>query len=200
MRHVAQPQQQQGPVGRGTLSILGQIDYTGRVQPYSVDKIMAEAPRLSAEYRRATGRPLAVGGEIAKHDAVRLLGLSPAPDDAQGYDAVRACHAGDVIRYQIKNRAIFDDKTGQRLGQIKTNNGWDRVLLVLLDEEFEAFEIHEATRNAIAAVSEGAQRSARSKRGSLSVARFKVIGRLVWSHTDRLIPAEQITDASAPCP
>ncbi|MGK0172199.1 MAG: hypothetical protein ACI9W2_003933 [Gammaproteobacteria bacterium] len=200
MRRVAQPQHQRSPVGRGTLSILGQIDYTGRVQPYSVDKIMAEARRLAAEYRRATGRPFAVGGEIAKHDAIRLLGLSPAPDDAQGYDAVRTCDAGDVIRYLIKNRAIFDDKTGQRLGQIKINNSWDRVLLVLLDEEFEAFEIHEATRDAIAVVSEGAQGGARAKRGSLSVARFKVVGRLVWSSTDGLILAEQITDSNALCP
>ena len=149
-------------------------------QVYSVDKLMAEARRLAVEYRRATGRPLAIGGEIAKHDAIRLLDLIPAPGDAVGYDALgQGARSG--VRYQIKNRAIFDGKSGQRIGQIKLGTDWDRVLLVLLDAEFQPFEIYEATRESLAEAFDQASDSPRSKRGPLSVARFKKIAERVWS-------------------
>ena len=54
---------------------------------YRVDKLMSEARKLAAEYRKATGRTLAISGEIAINDAVVQLGLEPAPRDAEGYDA-----------------------------------------------------------------------------------------------------------------
>ncbi len=168
-------------------------------QLYSVDKIMAEARRLAVEYRRATGRPLAIGGEIAKHDAIRLLDLAAAPPDAVGYDAVgQGARAG--IRYQIKNRAIFDGKSGQRIGHIKLGADWDRVLLVLLDAEFEPFVIYEATREAISKTYERAAESARARRGPLSVARFKNIAERVWGveagdeHLTREQKAESTSD------
>lgn len=155
-----------------------EIDYTGRVQVYSVDKLMAEARRLAVEYRRATGRPLAIGGEIGKHDAIRLLGLEPAPPDAVGCDALGK-GARDGLRYQIKSRAMFEGKTGQRIGHINLAQQWDRVLLVLFDAEFLPYEIHEATREHLLEAYDAAGR--RSGRGPLSVARFKHIARRVWS-------------------
>jgi len=40
---------------------------------YDVSKLISETRRLAAEYRKATGKALAVTSEIAKHDACELL-------------------------------------------------------------------------------------------------------------------------------
>src|SRR3569623_922410 len=108
---------------------------------------MAEARRLAREYRLAMGKPLpGISAELAVHDATRLLDLEPAPAGAGGHDAVgRGSRAGR--RIQIKGRTIFDeDKGGQRLGQLKTEQEWDSVVLVLMDDNYESFEIYEAER------------------------------------------------------
>ena len=42
---------------------------------YKLDKLMAETRRLAAEYRRSTGSTLPVSAELAKFDAISLLGL-----------------------------------------------------------------------------------------------------------------------------
>lgn len=148
---------------------------------YSVDKLMSEARRLAADYRRTTGKTLPVTAEIAEHDAIRLLGLEPAPADAVGYDAIH--NEGDEdTRIQIKGRVIFDEnKSGQRIGQIRLNQDWDSIVLVLLDEDYEASEIYEVYRDEIRDLLEELEASRRSKRGAISVARFKIIGRLIWS-------------------
>lgn len=113
---------------------------------YSIDRLVGEARRLAADYRRATGKTLAVTAEIAVQDAIRLLGLKPPEHGAAGYDAIRE-RGGKIERIQVKGRAIFDDsKTGHRLGQLKLEQPWDYVILVLMDENYEPVEIHEADR------------------------------------------------------
>ena len=95
---------------------------------YRVDKLMAEARRLAAEYRRATGKTLAISGEIAISDAINLLGLNPAPADADGYDA-SANLTGGPRRFQIKARVVFDDTNRpHRLGQLRLDRTWDAIL------------------------------------------------------------------------
>ena len=110
---------------------------------YQVDKLMGEARRLAAEYRRATGKTLAISGEIAVSDVIHLLGLEPAPADAEGYDVVRM--RGDVReRLQVKARTVFDDtRRPARLGQLRMDKPWDAALLVLMDDDYEPIEIHE---------------------------------------------------------
>ncbi|MBX9608683.1 MAG: hypothetical protein K2Y51_20860 [Gammaproteobacteria bacterium] len=145
---------------------------------YEIDKLMNEARRLAAEYRRATGKTLAISGEIAISDAIHLLGLEPAPADAEGYDAVRMVD-GRAERLQVKARAVFDDtRRPHRLGQLKLDKPWDAALLVLMDENYEPVEIHEASRAALeAALAEATP----NKRGTVSVGRFRMIGRCLWS-------------------
>lgn len=145
---------------------------------YQIDKLMGEARRLAAEYRRATGKTLAISGEIAISDAITLLGLEQAPRDAEGYDALRAIDGG-VDKLQIKARAVFDDtRRPHRLGQLKLDKDWDAVLLVLMDENYEPVEIHEARRAPLeAALAEATP----NKRGTVSVGRFKMVGRCLWS-------------------
>jgi hypothetical protein len=149
---------------------------------YAVDKLIAEARRIAADYRRATGKTLGgVSGEIAENDAARLLNLEIPKDKPGGYDAI-GHGKREGMRVQIKGRAIFDEKkSGQRIGQLKLEQEWDSVMLVLMDEDFEPYEIYEADRAEIMDAMDEAGKSKRSKRGAMSVARFKNIARLVWT-------------------
>ena len=100
-------------------------------------------------------------------------------DAKGGYDAVDPSRHDK--RIQIKTRTIFDEtKTGQRIGQIRVEQPWDSLLLVLMDEEYEPYEIYEAERDELLEFMDKSS-SSRVKRGALSVARFKIIGRLVWT-------------------
>ena len=158
---------------------------------YSVDKLITEARRLAAEFRRTTGKPLpGVSGEIAEHDAARLLNLNICEDRTAGYDALgEGTRAGK--RIQIKARVIFDEeKSGQRVGQMKLDQDWDSVMLVIMDEDYEPTEIYEAEREDILDVMDEAAKSSRKKRGAMSVARFKIISRLVWTREEGAIDDE----------
>jgi hypothetical protein len=150
--------------------------------PYAVDKLIAQARQLAADYRRTMGKPLpGISSEIAEHDAVRLLQLEGPSGNEAGWDAV---DPESGRRVQIKSRTIFDEsKAGARIGQLKMNQDWDAVLLVLMDENYEPYEIYEALREDLEEVLDGAG-SNRSKRGAMSVARFKVIGELVWDRVN----------------
>jgi hypothetical protein len=143
---------------------------------------MGEARRLAREYRLAMGKPLAgISAELAVHDAMRLMDLEAAPPGVGGYDALGASSSRAGKRIQIKGRAIFDEsKGGQRIGQLKTEQEWDSVMLVLMDDNYDPVEIYEAEREEIMEAVEKSS-SSRSKRGAVSVAKFKIIGRLVWS-------------------
>jgi hypothetical protein len=157
-------------------------------QPYAADKLIAQARILAAEYRRTMGRPLpGISNEIAEHDAVRLLGLEAVNKQGEqvSWDAVEP-ESGK--RIQIKSRTIFDEsKGGERIGQLKMNQEWDAVVLVLMDEEYMPYEIYQAERDELEEYSKKSS-SSRAKRGALSVARFKIIGRLRWDRDNGLDP------------
>ncbi len=158
---------------------------------YSIDKLIAEARRLAAEYRRTTGKPLAgVSSEICLHDAARLLDLEICNPPVGGYDAIgRGPREGK--RIQIKGRAIYNEaRPGQRVGQLKLDQEWDSVVLVLMDAELEPFEIYEAERADIEACLAELDKSRRRNRGAMSVARFRNIGRLVWTREEGVVEEE----------
>lgn len=157
---------------------------------FAVDKLMSEARRLAAEYRRATGKSLGISAEIAKHDACRLLDLEASEDAVGGYDAIgRGNREGQ--RVQIKGRAIFDEsKSGQRIGQLKVEQDWDSVVLVLMDAEFEPVEIYEAERDVVIEALGAGRDTKRSKRGAMSVAKFKAIAQLVWTREEGMLEDE----------
>jgi hypothetical protein len=150
--------------------------------PYAADKLIAQARQLAAEYRRTMGKPLpGISSEIAEHDAVRLLGLEPKTHADAGWDAV---DPDTGQRVQIKSRTIFDEsKSGQRIGQLKVNQEWDAVVLVLMDEDYEPYEIYRAQRDDLMEFVDGSS-SSRAKRGAMSVARFKIVGELVWDRAN----------------
>ena len=154
---------------------------------FAADRLIGQARQLAAEYRRTMGKPLpGISNEIALHDAIRLLRLEPTGDQGAGIDARDP--ARDDKRIQIKSRTIFDEsKSGQRIGQINVDQPWDSVVLVLMDEEYEPYEIYEAERDELLEFMEKSS-SNRARRGALSVARFKIIGRLAWTREDGLEP------------
>ncbi|MEJ2529358.1 MAG: hypothetical protein P8Z39_04570 [Gammaproteobacteria bacterium] len=154
---------------------------------YAEEKLIGQARQLAADYRRTMGKPLpGVSNEIAMHDAMRLLALQPANQNAGGYDAIDP--ERENKRIQIKSRTIFDDNVGnQRIGQIKLEQEWDSVVLVLMDENYEPFEIYEAERDELLEYV-GKSSSNRAKRGALSIARFRIIARLAWTREDGCEP------------
>ncbi|MGB0238652.1 MAG: hypothetical protein ACPG4B_02275 [Cycloclasticus sp.] len=148
--------------------------------PYSVDKLIEQARQLAADFKKMTGKPLpGVSNEIAEHDACKLLALKLHKENSDGYDAIRVSGFGPK-KIQIKARAIFNDNyRGQRLGQLKLDKDWDSVVLVLMDENYQAFDIFEATRGDI--LDNLNNNSNRMKRGAMSVAKFRNIATLVWT-------------------
>ena len=158
---------------------------------YSVEKLIAEARKLAVEFRRTTGKPLpGISGEIAEHDAATFLNLELLKEKPGGYDALGKGRR-DGWRVQIKGRVIFNDsKSGQRIGQLKMEQDWDSVVLVIMDESYETCEIFEAEREAIETAMEGSTSSSRKKRGAMSVAKFKNIANLVWTREDGEIENE----------
>jgi len=148
-------------------------DYTQRLT-----YIAAEAKRLAIEYRKLTGRPLGITGEIGEIEATQLLGLKLAEVRQAGYDAFEPATGA---KYQIKTRCSLEGTSaGQRVGGIKLENDWDKVLLILLDQNFEPLTIHQASREAVTEALRAPGSRARNIRGALAVSKFKSIGQLVW--------------------
>lgn len=143
-----------------------------------VMEILREAKLLAQQYRALTGKPLGITGEVAEYEAARLLNIELTPARHAGYDAVRAA---DGRRYQIKGRCVLPGgKRGGRLGAIDVLKEFDAVLLVLLDENFNARTIYEADRpDVIEALMKPGSR-ARNESNAMSMSLFKRIGREVW--------------------
>lgn len=142
--------------------------------------ILSEAKRLAQEYRRLTGKPLGITGEVAEYEAARILGVTLTPARQAGYDATEEVN-GTLRRLQIKGRCVLEGaKPGQRLGSIRIEKEWDAVLMVLLDANFDAVEMYEAERPAVVDALTAPGSRARNERGAMAVSKFRSIGRLRW--------------------
>ncbi len=147
---------------------------------YAIDKLIEETRRLAAEFRRTTGTMLPVSGEIARYDVSQHLDLELNEDRACGFDAIGR-NKREGQRIQIKSRVIGDSlKSGHRIGQLNLDSNWDLIILSLMDNDFEPTEMYEATREEIIEAISAAE-SNRARRGAISVAKFKIIGRLAWT-------------------
>ena len=147
---------------------------------YSYDKLIEETRKLAAEFRRTTGTMLPVSGEIARHDVSHHLDLELNKENAAGFDAIGK-NEREGLRIQIKSRIVGDCvKSGHRIGQLNPDGNWDLVILSIMDDEYEPLEMYQASREEIIDAVEDAN-SNRKKRGAISVAKFKNIGKLVWT-------------------
>lgn len=148
---------------------------------YSLEKLITETRRLAAEYKRSTGQSLPVSGEIARHDAARILDLTLCEPRVGGVDAT-GNGKREGQRIQIKSRILTQDsKSGARMGQLNPGGDWNTLLLVIMDDEYEPCEIYEAKRDDIMDEVDEAAGNKRAKRGALSVAKFRNISWLIWT-------------------
>jgi hypothetical protein len=117
---------------------------------------------------------------VLQYEAARILGLRLTDARQAGYDAIEE-RDGKKYRLQIKGRCILPNcKPGQRMGSINVEKEFDSVLLVLLDENFEATEIYEADRTAVLGALAVPGSKARNERGTLPISKFRAIGQLRW--------------------
>jgi uncharacterized protein DUF6998 len=145
-----------------------------------VMEILRQTKLLAREYRQLTGKPLGVTGEIAEYEAARILNLQLTPARQAGYDALETA-IGTERRLQVKGRCILEaSKRSQMVPSINIEKEFDAVLLVLLDQDFEAFEIYEADRTPVIATLAAPGSRARNERGAMAVSKFKAIGKLRW--------------------
>jgi hypothetical protein len=149
-------------------------------QQERVMEILRQTKVLAAEYRQLTGKPLGVTGEVAEYEAARILNLQLTPARQAGYDAIETA-SGQIRHLQVKGRCVLErSKRSQTVPAINIRQEFDAVLLVLLDHNFEALEIHEAPRDRVIAVLTAPGSVARNERGAMAVSKFKAVGRLRW--------------------
>ncbi|NQY26270.1 MAG: hypothetical protein HRT92_03735 [Piscirickettsiaceae bacterium] len=148
---------------------------------YSIDKLMHETRQLAARYRQTTGSTLPVTGEISRYDVAKALNLQLTDDQTLGYDAI-GLGDREGLRILIKGRVLFEDsRSTPRIGQLKPDERWDNVVLILFDDNYEAVEMYEATHEDIKAVLKTKSNNSNKKRGAMSIAQFKIISQLVWT-------------------
>lgn len=142
-----------------------------------IEEILEQAKQLAARYKKLTGKPLGITGEIAEFNAAALLDLRLAEARTAGFDAFDK-NGGKV---QIKGRCLPDKPTsGQRLGSIRLDHEWDTVLLVLMSQTFDVLEMWQAERPDIETALLAPGSKARNERGALSISKFKQISVKVW--------------------
>lgn len=142
-----------------------------------VFEILERAKAIAVEYYQVTGKPLGVTAEIGEYIAATTLGLTLAAARTAGFDATDKLDR----RIQIKTRSLpTPSRPKGRVGSIKIDQPWDCVQLVLLAQDFELFAIYEADRHSIEQALALPGSRARNERGSLTIRKFKSIGRKVW--------------------
>lgn len=145
-----------------------------------VMQLLSEAKVLARRFYELTGKPLGITGEVAEYEAARILNLNLEVARTAGYDATEE-RDGKHLRVQIKGRCIL--KRGRpmgRMGSIDLEKPFDTVLLVLLDDEFNALAMYEATREAVATLITKPGSKARNERGSVGISQFKAISVPRW--------------------
>ena len=148
-----------------------------------LDSILKDAKKVAKRYKKLTGKPLGITGEMAEFTAAKLLKLDLAKARQSGYDATKF-HKGNKIKIQIKGRCLpKKPNPGTRIGCIQLDKEWDVVVLVLLDEDLEPTEIYEADRTSVTKALLAPGSKARNERGALGISKFKSIGKKVWPVT-----------------
>jgi hypothetical protein len=100
-------------------------------------------------------------------------------------DFFRKVFVGPDVLNDLQQRGVGREEQ-HRLGCINIRKDWDAVLLALLDENFNATEIHEAKRKAVLSALLAPSSKARNERGALRVSKFKSVGKLSFSLAERL--------------
>lgn len=147
-------------------------------------EMLAQAKALASRWHKAMGRPLGITSEVAECEAALLLNLELQIARHPGYDAVERS-LGACKRIQIRGRCIDDLRRHRgRVGAIDLSQAFDSVMLVILDREYQAMAIYEATREAVTELMQRPGANARNVRGSVGISQFKAISLLRWERSD----------------
>ena len=146
----------------------------------AIKQLLEDAKSVARKYKKLTGKPLGITGEVAEFTAATLLGLELSEVRQAGYDAIKNI-GGVTKKVQIKGRSgSVKFNPSARLGAININKEWDTVVLVLLDENYEPFAMHEADRKSVTEALTVPGSKARNERGQLGIGKFISIGKQVW--------------------
>jgi hypothetical protein len=144
-------------------------------------EVLREAKVLARQFYRLTGKPLGITGEVAEYEAATKLSLQLHVARQAGYDATEIRNDG-VARIQIKGRCVLNPlKVNGRMGAIDLRQPFDVVLLVLLDPDFNAFAMYEASRAQVEEALTLPGSKARNLRGALAIRQFMSIAMLRWT-------------------
>jgi hypothetical protein len=148
------------------------------VSSYDVGMLMAQTRQLASDYREQTGQALPVTEELARFDAINLIALKKIIDQ-EGVDATN--ELADEF-YLIKGRVIFKaGKARQKLGQLGLHFNWNHLLMVIYDPQYQPCQIFKVERSII---EKELEKLPVSKRGSMTIAKYKAIGQLIWAIDD----------------
>ena len=146
-----------------------------------LQQLIKAAKDLASRYYQITGKPLGISGEIAEHEAARILNFELAPAREASIDAYFV-EQGIRLTVQIKGRAV--DPTQKYVGRvpkIKLEPTFDFAVLVLLDRStYEPIEIWRADHAAIKERLTKPGSKSRNERGSMGISQFKSIAIRVW--------------------
>ena len=133
------------------------------------DQLIDQIVALAVLYKKRFGKSLGVTAEIGEYKAAKLLDLTRVKGNInEGFDAYDL----DDRKVQIKSR-VTTNKT-QRTG-LFSGHKFDYALLVLLSDNYDIKEIHQADRKQI----EKAIKKQGYTRRSLPIGKFIAIGRQV---------------------
>ena len=148
---------------------------------YAIDKLMSKTRQLAAEYRRLTGQVLPVSNELSRHDVMTKLNFTIPDKPESGVDLI-GVGSWSGRKLQVKSRVVFaNSKSRPRLGQLNFEGKWELVALVLMNEEYIAEEIYIAKREVLLETLQPHMNNKSRDRNTISVAKFKMLGELVWS-------------------
>lgn len=149
---------------------------TASKNTYNIGMLMEQTRLVAADFHKTTGQALPVTAELACFDAIDKLNLKKL-DGEQGIDAIDVGESQE--KYLIKGRVIFKGgKARQKLGQLSLEGGWEHLLMVLYDADYQPTQIYKIDRKII---EKELKDSPKDKRGSMTVAKYKAIGQMVWA-------------------
>ncbi|WP_207494896.1 DUF6998 domain-containing protein [Aridibaculum aurantiacum] len=138
-------------------------------------EILGAAKKAAIEYKKLTGKPLGITGEIAEVEVARIFKCQLCIARQEGYDLIG--EKGEKI--QVKGRVYNHN---HRVPSININKVWDTVTLVLLNQNYIPFLIFKAKRKVIVDTLLVPGSKARNERFSMSVSKFVSISELIYEN------------------
>lgn len=146
-----------------------------------ITKILDEVKQLAKEYKQITGRVLGVTGEIAENETSKILKLELKQARNPGYDSIK--RDGDkIVKYEIKGRIKTTNYRSQRTSKININEEWDKLLLSIMNEDYEVLDIYQADRKDVVESLKKPGSKARSEKFTLRIGEVIRISQKIWGN------------------